>query len=140
MDEIEPYIGSHSVSPTQISLMRDPKTGHFLPKNKIGIPNLFAEAAPAARCALTKALTKEKLKEMMEMAVQKACEGNLGFLHEILDRILGKAKEHHTVDGNINVTNTLLLDSSTSRIELITKIIAERKGDTIMIEGQIIDK
>ena len=67
--------------------------GRFQPGNTGGPGNPYARQVAALRAAIMEAATPEALREVVRKLVEKAQEGHLPAIRELLDRTLGKPVE-----------------------------------------------
>lgn len=72
---------------------KDPKTGRFLPGNRIGQGNPHAKKAHALRNALFSAVTEEDIDAVIRALIDEAKGGDVPAARELLDRCLGKPVE-----------------------------------------------
>ena len=75
--------------------------GRFVAGNSGGPGNPHAQRVAAVRAALMEAVTDEDLRQIVQALVLKAKGGDTMAAREILDRLLGKAKQEVQMGGGL---------------------------------------
>ncbi|MCL4195836.1 MAG: hypothetical protein KJZ87_29130 [Thermoguttaceae bacterium] len=87
---------------------RDCCTGRFAPGNKLGRGSPLAGRAAKLRAALLASVSDDDIREIAAMLVQKAKEGDLPAIAQLLDRVLGKPTASDLMERVEKLEETLL--------------------------------
>lgn len=99
---------------------QDPKTGRFLPGNTLGNGgDPIATKRKQFRCIVAKALTPQRMGKIAATLLRCAERGEPWAVKEVLDRLLGKAKEHVEIDATITLQDALAAIYERRRSELL---------------------
>lgn len=74
---------------------RDTRTGRFLPGNRAGRGNPQARRVAALRATLLRAVTREDRAAAVQALIDKAKDGDVAAIREVLDRCIGRADRAH---------------------------------------------
>lgn len=86
---------------------KDPKTGRFLPGNKLGTGgDPFAAKKTQFRTVLVEAMTPAEMRKIVTSLLRAAKKGESWAVKEVFDRMLGKPKEHIELDAELRLTLT----------------------------------
>lgn len=86
---------------------KDPKTGKFLPGNKLGTGgDPYAARKTQFRTVLMEAFTPAEMLKVANALLKAARKGEPWAVRELLDRMLGKPKEHLELDAELRLTLT----------------------------------
>lgn len=84
---------------------QDPKTGKFVPGNKLGAGHTrHAEKKRQLQAVLYKALTPQRMGKIVKALIREAERGEQWAVREVLDRIIGKATQPIDIDGDLRVS------------------------------------
>jgi hypothetical protein len=90
---------------------RDLRTGRFAAGNKCGRGDPLAGRAAKIRAILLQTLTPAKAKRIARKLLEKAEQGDLAYIRELLDRTIGKPSTSDLAE----------------RVEQLEKVILERR-------------
>ena len=83
---------------------KDPKTGKFLPGNKLGKGgDPWAEKKHEFRAILSQTITREGFRDVIITLMDAAIAGESWAVKEVLDRVLGKATERVKFDADFTL-------------------------------------
>lgn len=87
---------------------KDPKTGKFLPGNKLGTGgDPWAAQKSKFRSVLANALTPQEMGKIAKALIRAAKRGESWAVKEVLDRMLGKPQQDVNLKGHVTVAELI---------------------------------